>query len=263
MMKGLDFKILPTSLLASYCEQVPVTLEAQFTALADVEISTDDFSFYTSVASVYSSKIEGEDIDLDSYVKHRRFGVAFSPDYTQKTDDLYTAYAFAANNALCQETLEQAHALLAKHLVPASKQGKIRTQNMYVTSEDGRIEYVAASPFAVASEMQKLYLDIAQLLAVDLSLPETFFFASLIHLVFVKIHPFDDGNGRTGRLLEKWFIAQKTSKKAWFLTSERHYYLHRPTYYNNLRALELEYENLDYSKAGPFLLMLPGLFEAE
>jgi len=31
------------------------------------------------------------------------------------------------------------------------------------------------------------------------------FFAALIHLVFVKIHPFDDGNGRAARLLEKWF----------------------------------------------------------
>ena len=32
---------------------------------------------------------------------------------------------------------------------------------MYVSTPDGKIEYVAASPYEVAGEMQKLYADIA------------------------------------------------------------------------------------------------------
>lgn len=44
--------------------------------------------------------------------------------------------------------------------------------------------------------------------------------------VFVKIHPWNDGNGRSARLLEKWFIAQKLGPKAWFLQSEKNYYRH-------------------------------------
>jgi Fic family protein len=83
-----------------------------------------------------------------------------------------------------------------------------------------------------------------------------FFFASFIHLVFVKIHPFEDGNGRTGRLLEKWFLAQKLGDKAWFVQSEKYYYDHHQTYYKNIRVMGLEYEMLDYDKAMPFLLML-------
>ncbi|MBW4889716.1 Fic family protein [Mucilaginibacter sp. HMF5004] len=88
-----------------------------------------------------------------------------------------------------------------------------------------------------------------------------FFFASLIHLVFVKIHPFNDGNGRTGRLIEKWFLAQKLGDKAWFIQSEKNYYQQHQTYYNNLRALGLEYPELDYDKALLFLLMLPGALD--
>ncbi|WP_220392957.1 Fic family protein [Chitinophaga lutea] len=35
----------------------------------------------------------------------------------------------------------------------------------------------------------------------------------MIHLVFVKIHPRADGNGRSARLLEKWFLAVKLGKR--------------------------------------------------
>jgi Fic family protein len=79
----------------------------------------------------------------------------------------------------------------------------------------------------------------------------------MIHLVFVKIHPWNDGNGRSARLLEKWFLAEKLGPNAWFVQSEKHYYQQHATYYNNIRALGLEYPELDYSKALPFLLMLP------
>lgn len=231
-------------------------ITAAFNKLQDAELSTREFSFYTSVASVYSSKIEGEDIDLDSYVNHKRFGIAFLPDYTRKIDDLYAAYHFAQENELTGQALAKAHSLLAKHIVAAHYQGRFRQQNMYVTTKDGRIEYVAAVPSEVESEMQKLYADIEVLLQTEMSLEEVFFFASMLHLVFVKIHPWNDGNGRSARLLEKWFIAQKLGDKAWFIQSEKYYYQKHQTYYHNIRLLGIEYPTLDYSQALPFLLML-------
>ena len=251
-----QLKIIPVTLLHQYLQQVNPGLQAAFDALHDAEISTGTFSFYTSVSSVFSSKIEGEDIELDSYIKHKKFGIAFQPDYTRKTDDLYEAYTFAKTNPLNQQNIEHAHKLLSKHLVAKHQQGKVRVHNMYVTTPDGKIEYVAATPYQVPGEMEKLYHDIALLLAAELTIQQVFFFASLIHLVFVKVHPFNDGNGRTGRLLEKWFLAQKLGDKAWFIQSEKNYYQHHQTYYHNLRALGLEYPELNYDKAMPFLLMM-------
>jgi len=250
-------KIINNELLTAYLNAVCKDLQKSFDALEDAEISNDTFSFYTSVASVFSSKIEGEAIELDSYVKHKRFGIEFLPDYTKKIDDLYSAYTFAKTNVLNRANIGKAHKLLSKHIVAKHQQGKLRTQNMYVSTPDGKIEYVAASPYEVETEMEKLYSDIELLLKQEFSIHEVFFFASMIHLVFVKIHPWNDGNGRSARLIEKWFLAQKLGYKAWFVPSERNYYRQHQIYYNNIRALGLEYQELDYSKAMLFLRMLP------
>lgn len=133
---------------------------------------------------------------------------------------------------LNKKNIENAHELLSKHLVAKNWQGRIRKQNMYVTTLDGKIEYVAATPQEVETEMKKFYRDVDTLVSAKLNINEVFFFASLIHLVFVKIHPFNDGNGRTARLLEKWFLAQKLGDKAWFISSEKHYYEHHQIYYS-------------------------------
>ena len=255
--KSAQFQILPTALLPAYCEAVPEAQLRRYEALEDSELSVAAFSFYSSVAAVYSSKIEGEDIELDSYVKHKRFGIEFQPDYTRKVDDLYDAYQFAKTQPCHRENMAQAHGMLTRHFLPENRQGRPRTGMMYVTTPDGRIEYVAASPYAVVAELDKFYNDLALLLEMELSLQEVFFFASLLHLVFVKIHPFDDGNGRAARLLEKWFLAAKLGDKAWLVPSERYYYEQHATYYHNIRQLGLEYEALDFGAALPFLLMLP------
>lgn len=252
-----SLQLIKSDLLPQYLSQIS-GLQEKFEALKDAEISTDTFSFYTSVASVFSSKIEGEDIELDSYIKHKGMGIAFQPDYTKKTDDLYNAYIFAQNNELSAANMAKAHQLLAKNIVAAHYQGVWRTQNVYVTTDDGRIEYAAISPFQLKDEMVQFYKEVDFLLVQNLSTEAVFYYAAYLHLVFVKIHPWNDGNGRSARLLEKWFIAQKLGPKAWFLQSEKNYYLNHQLYYQNLRRLGLEYEQLDYTQALPFLLMLAG-----
>ena len=107
--------------------------------------------------------------------------------------------------------------------------------------------------------MKKFYEDVAVLIQEKLSLQEVFYFAAMIHLLFVKIHPWNDGNGRCARLLEKWFLAQHLGDKAWFVQSEKYYYQNHSIYYKNIRQLGLEYPELDYSKAMPFVLMLPNV----
>ena len=251
-MEEIQFKILLPGLLKEYCSKIDKTLFEKFEALTDNKLSANTFSFYTSVSAVFSSKIEGEDIELDSFIKHKLLGVKFLPDHTQKIDDLYEVYRYAQNTPLDPLAIKQAHTLLTKHILQKAQRGKFRTGDMFVMTADGKIEYVACGPEKVKAEMKKLYSDVAALLKANLSFDETLFFGALIHLVFVNIHPFDDGNGRTARLLEKWFIAQKLGPRAWFLQSEKLYYNHHATYYNNIRLLGLEYDLLDYDRRSLF-----------
>ncbi|HSZ85970.1 MAG TPA: Fic family protein, partial [Puia sp.] len=73
----------------------------------------------------------------------------------------------------------------------------------------------------------------------------------------VNIHPFNDGNGRAARLLEKWFLSQLLGETAWYIQSEIYYYKHVNEYYKNLNHLGIFYEKLDYAKSDKFSQMLP------
>ncbi len=254
----MDFKIINSELLNSYLEAIPKDLQTAFDALHDAEISTDTFSFYTSVSAIASSKIEGEPMEVDSYIKHKMLNIAYQPNLVEKPNDLYKAYLFAQENKLSSATFLKAHKLLAAHLLPKSKQGVYRTGNMIILEHNtGKIQYEAALFSEVKPLMSLLWNDIETLKNEKLTLNEVFYFAAFIHIAFVNIHPFEDGNGRSGRLLEKWFLAQKLGEKAWFLQSELNYYKNVNDYHKNLNRLGMFYEQLDYSKALPFLLMLP------
>lgn len=251
----MKLKILTSKLLIAFTEKVKVSPLEKLNNAEKLDLPVDYFQFYKSVSSVYSSKIEGEDIDFDSYFKHRFLNVRFKPDYTRKADDLYAAYEFIDSQKLNLKNVQKAHGILSAKLLPKSQQGLIRTNPMFVINSDDRIEYVAASPEIVKGELEKLFDDIDFLIKTELNDFEVFYYAAMIHLVFVKIHPFQDGNGRTARLLEKWFLIEKIGEKATSVQLEKIYYNKLKDYYSNIKKLGLEYEDLDYDKSLDFLLM--------
>ena len=251
----MDFKILTGQLLEQFRASVDENFLKVLNSAPKLEIPVDYFQFYTSVSSVYSSKIEGEDIDFDSYFKYKFLNVKYKPDYTRRADDLYRAYEFVFTNRLNLENLRKAHAILSSNLLPNSQQGKIRTNLMFVVNGQNQIEYVAAEPQILFPEIEKLFDDINLLLDNDIDEMETFYFASLIHLTFVKIHPFQDSNGRAARLLEKWFLKEKIGERVVSVPLERNYYRNIKLYYSNIKKLGVEYPDLDYTKALDFLMM--------
>lgn len=251
--------ILSNKYLDTYKQQFRIDLSTALRKIEATPLTPHDFTFCISVAVISSSRIEGEQLEVDSYVKHKIQDTEYLPELVEKPNDLYNAYLFAGENELTLPNFLQAHALLTAHLLPQQWRGAWRKSEMLVLEHNtGRVQFEAAPARIVADEMAKLWEDIEILQGKELSDDEVFYYASFIHLAFVCIHPFSDGNGRAARLLEKWFLASKLGKKAWFIKSEKYYYEHVNDYYRSLNRLGMFYEQLDYEQAMPFLMMLPG-----
>ena len=251
----MKLEILTTELLETFKKQIAFNPEVMLQQINKEELPVDYFQFYHSVSSVYSSKIEGEEVDFDSFYKHKFLNIPLKESYIQKSEDLFAAYEFIENNPLNGANVKQAHRILSRHLLPEEWQGRFRSNPMFVLNSDDRIEYVACDASQIENEWNKLFSDIAFLLIQKLNIKDVFYFAAMLHLVFVKIHPFQDGNGRTARLMEKWFLISHLGKKAHAIPLEKNYYRHLEAYYRNIKQLGLEYAELDYSKAMDFLLM--------
>ena len=93
---------------------------------------------------------------------------------------------------LSEYSIKQIHSLILKNIDDENK-GKYRKTNVIISGA----EHKPPQSFEVQSKMQEFIKNynenITKLHPIEL--------ASFVHIEFVKIHPFIDGNGRTSRLL--------------------------------------------------------------
>jgi Fic family protein len=250
------FKIIKSNYLDVYKKKQPITLLKHFNKIKGISQSSENFNFYLSKSAVYSSMIEGNIIDFDSYLQYTESGMGNKGKSFIEIEELKSAYSFARTNKLSLNSFLSAHKILSKSLIPEAKyRGKIRDRNVSVYENDIKV-YTGTKPEFVEQEIKQFFNEISVLLESELTITEVFYFASMIHLSFVMIHPFSDGNGRSSRLLEKWFLAEKLGKNAWFIQSEKLYQNRLRSYYKNVN-LGADYESIDFDYSLPFLLMLP------
>lgn len=215
-----------------------------------------EFDYSTRSSAVYSSNIEGNTVDLNSYMNQKLANRKIKPTKEiEEIDNLVTAYELAQTNPIREEIFLKCHAIFSKTLLIKSRRGNYRSEKVGVFSERGLV-YLAVEPEYVKEIMKDFFQGIKILLDSNLSIEKVFYHASLMHLIFVHIHPFMDGNGRGARLVEKWFISQKLGKQYWKIPSEKYYWDHREEYYANIN-LGVNFYELDYDGCGPFLNMLP------
>jgi Fic family protein len=215
-----------------------------------------DLDYQTQASAVYSSNIEGNSIDLNSFMNYKLSKDKPKPQKElQEIEDLIKAYEFAQTEILNEKNLLKAHKILSKKLVIPGLRGKYRNDKVGVFGQSGLV-YLAIEEKFVGNTMKEFLSEIVALTKRKLTEEESFYFASFIHLRFVHIHPFRDGNGRAARLLEKWFLAKTLGDNFWKISSEKYYKEHQADYYKNIN-LGVNFYELDYSKCLPFLIMLP------
>lgn len=102
-----------------------------------------------------SSKIEGEQMEVDSYVKHQLLNTEYLPELKQKPYDLFNAYLFAKEHQLSEENFSKAHQYITEHLLPQHQRGVFRKTEMLVMEHQTvRIQYEAAPANILAIEYQ-------------------------------------------------------------------------------------------------------------
>ncbi|MCC6690384.1 MAG: Fic family protein [Bacteroidia bacterium] len=248
-------KILRQDLLDRYKKQLKINVDRALTFIKNNSQPAKDFKFYLANSAVHSSNIEGNTVSFDTYLKAAEFNLHLKTKEIKEIEDLIASYQYARENELTFENILKAHEILTTSILVKKERGKIRKVNVGIRS-NGRLIYLAVEPEFVKQELVALFADISILLKTKLTSTEVFYYAALIHLVFVNIHPFVDGNGRATRLLEKWFLSKKIGNNAWFITSEKYYWDNRQTYYKNLQ-LGVNYYEVKYEMSIPFLSMLP------
>jgi Fic family protein len=247
----LPLKILKQDLLDDYKTQLKVDIESAFSTIKNKPQSLEDFKFCLANSAVHSSNIEGNTVSFDTYLKSTEFNLHLKTKEIKEIEELIRAYQFARENDLTLTNVLKVHEIMTQSILLKKERGKIRKVKVGVRSE-GRLIYLAVEPEYIRQELDKLFDDISLLLKTKLTTTDIFYFAAYIHLVFVNIHPFVDGNGRATRLIEKWFLAKTLGENAWFITSEKNYWDSRPTYYKNLQ-IGVNYYEVKYEKSIPFL----------
>jgi hypothetical protein len=148
----MTFKILQSDILLPHFSIQEDELGKRMANFQGFQNTIQDFTFYTSSSVVYSSKIEGVEIELDSYLKHKLLGVKFLVDYTKKADDLFEDYSIARSRILNEKSLLEVHKLITKNFLRASQRGRWRVSPMFVMGGES-ILYVATNPKQVKGEL--------------------------------------------------------------------------------------------------------------
>jgi Fic family protein len=120
------------------------------------------------------------------------------------------------------------HAAVMHELSPQA--GKIRVEDSAIYDQWGNVVYLAPAPAEVQS-MLAVWLDE---LNRNLSTEEQLLQLVRTHYYLEKIHPFLDGNGRTGRIILQWQLRQTKLFGDYVLPIDEYLEKYRHDYYTHL-----------------------------
>ncbi len=174
-------------------------------------------------SSLFSARIEGNPINLDDFAR--------SPDKLKKKEITNILKTITFIKSQPQEitpfVIKKIHAQVMQDLSPDA--GKYRKEVSAIFNTSGIAVYIPPPPGIVEELINKLMFFIK-------NTPERYHLvtAFISHLLFEKIHPFLDGNGRVGRLL----IFSVLQNKGWsfplFIPIEEYIDGHKDEYYYHL-----------------------------
>ncbi|MBI4008991.1 Fic family protein [Candidatus Roizmanbacteria bacterium] len=177
-------------------------------------------------SSLFSARIEGNPLTMEN--------IDFTTDKEKKMEVLnielaakYIEKNINNTNKLTKQIILKIHSVLMHSL--RSDAGFFRKESSAIFNQAGVAVYVAPPPLYMSELLNKLieYID-------DQSEKFPLIKAFIAHLVFEKIHPFIDGNGRVGRLLIYAICKSLNYDFGFFVAFEEYLDQHKSDYYHYL-----------------------------
>lgn len=220
-------------------EKIDELVSAVNTAFAGLDERTQREILALSACDelISSFKIEGISLKEKSLLKNLRAELS---DDGNSENSAYSRFAHLALNSRFDRDLPDERRILSWHSLLFSRGayefgrvavGAFRTEPVYVGSYK-KYEFIVDYEAPPAKDCPKLVSDLLDFLAT--SDENEFIKAGLAHFAFVLIHPFDDGNGRSTRLLAD-FYANKNCK---LISHSPMIYMRRREYYAMLKECQ-------------------------
>lgn len=187
-----------------------------------------------------STAIEGNPLTLDQVraLEEGRELVASDARSRREVVNYFAGLRFVEKRAtkknLRHDDLFELHRILAGEVMDQGEAGRYRSIAVRVGN------YVPPAPDDVSGLMFEL-LDWWNTRAAGLS---PVLSSAILHYRFEAIHPFADGNGRTGRALALWELYRRGFDTHHIFSVDEYYWENRPRYYAALEAVRLAGEDL-------------------
>lgn len=190
----------------------------------DIKIKIQRISLLKS--SLFSARIEGNPLTIET--------ISTSPDEQKKKEifNIEKGTTFIKNQVKHNDKISLKLTLQMHHYVMKdirSDGGQFRREMSAVFNQAGVAIYVPPSPLHI-KELLKSLLHYINGKTEKFPLIKAF----ISHLVFEKIHPFIDGNGRVGRLLIYAIFKSSDYDFGFFIPFEEYLDKHKSDYYNHL-----------------------------
>lgn len=208
-------------------------------------------------SSLFSAKIEGNSLNLHDFGSLEKL----DPDLKERLEieNIISAFNFVRENPdkiIDMDYILDLHKIVMKGMT--SDSGKTRKEPSAIFNQSGFPVYIPPLPSQINVLLGKLIDYINSNKKENILIK-----AALIHLVFEKIHPFLDGNGRVGRLLYEAILAKGNYHFNWLLSLEEIINEKKEEYYTYLDKndstsfIEFTLEVI-LNSAGKILEKLPG-----
>ncbi|MFZ1721826.1 MAG: Fic family protein [Microgenomates group bacterium] len=233
------------------------TLFEQATILPELAV---ELRFRATVESVHSStSIEGNPLNQEEVQKIVRGKTIYAPDYAiQEVINYKNAINWlqkqqASRSLLNEKQLLNLHGLIMKNLLPSEKVGKYRTGDIYIVDQINSREIIQYTGPA-AQSLKKLIATFLKWITLqrENTAIHPVLLAGLLHFIFISIHPFSDGNGRTTRLLTMQYLQSMGYHFGDSLSLDTYYLQNRMQYFAALNRGKT-FEDRMFADLTPFL----------